>query len=228
MEEILPGALYLVSTPIGNLGDMTFRAVEILKSVSIIAAEDTRVSRILLDKYQINNSIISFHSYNQRKQTPILITKLIRGDSVALVSDAGTPGISDPAFVLVKECVTKGIRIIPVPGASAMLAGLTTSGLTTNRFVFEGFLPQKKGRQTRLAKLALEERTIVLYESPHRLSKTMNALLEFFGDRKCAIARELTKKFEEIFHGYISEFIAHLENHPPRGEYVLIIAGKEK
>ena len=227
MEEIHPGTLYLVSTPIGNLGDMTYRAVEILKSVTIIAAEDTRVSRILLNKYQINNALISFHSYNQRKQTPVLVDKLIRGDSVALISDAGTPGISDPAFVLVKECVNRGIRIIPVPGASALLAGLITSGLATNRFVFEGFLPLKKGRQTRLTQLALEERTIILYESPHRLNKTIKAIFESFGDRKCAIARELTKKFEEIFHGHISEFIEHLEHHTPRGEYVLIIAGKE-
>ena len=155
-----------------------------------------------------------------------MIAKLKTGKSIALISDAGTPGISDPAFVLVKACIEEGIRIIPVPGASAILAGLTTSGLATNRFAFEGFLPIKKGRQTRLALLAHEERTIILYESPHRLVKTVSALYDSLGERRCSIARELTKKFEEIFHGQLSEFIEHLEHHPPRGEYVLIIAGK--
>jgi 16S rRNA (cytidine1402-2'-O)-methyltransferase len=226
LEEILPGTLYLVSTPIGHLGDITYRAVYILNSVSLIAAEDTRVSRILLNNYDIKNSVIAFHSYNQRKQTPALISNLKAGESIALISDAGTPGISDPAFILVKECIAQGIRIIPIPGASAILAALTPSGLATNRFVFEGFLPVKKGRQTRIAKLVNEERTIIIYESPHRLKKTSEALFDALGNRKCSVARELTKKFEEIYHGYLSEFIDHLEHKPPRGEYVLIIEGK--
>lgn len=226
MEEILPGTLYLVSTPIGNLTDITFRAINILKSVTLIAAEDTRVSRVLLNRYDIKKSITPFHSYNQRKQTPVLISKLKSGDSVALISDAGTPGISDPAFVLVKQCIPEGIRIIPVPGASAILAALTPSGLATNRFVFEGFLPVKKGRKTRINQLAEEERTIVLYESPHRIKKTVAALLEALGDRRCSVARELTKKFEEIYYGHFSDFIDHLNHHNPRGEYVLIIEGK--
>ena len=227
MEEIVSGALYLVSTPIGNLSDITYRAVYILSSVSLIAAEDTRVSRKLLDKYEIRNQIVSYHSYNQKKQTPVLISRLKAGDSIALISDAGTPGISDPAYMLVLQCREAGIRIIPIPGASAILAALVSSGLPTNKFVFEGFLPAKKGRQTRLKILEQEGRTIVIYESPHRIIKTLRELMSSWGDRKCTVGRELTKKFEEILSGNISDVLAHFEMRSPRGEFVLIIEGKK-
>jgi len=205
---------------------MTYRAVHILNSVSLIAAEDTRVSRKLLDKYDIRNQMVSYHSYNQKRQTPALISKLKAGDSIALISDAGTPGISDPAYMLVLRCREEGIRIIPIPGASAILAALVSSGLPTNKFVFEGFLPVKKGRRTRLKILEPEERTIVIYESPHRIVKTLRELLSAWGDRKCTVAREITKKFEQIMYGSFSEVQEHFETHSPRGEFVLIIEGK--
>ena len=226
MEDIVPGALYLVSTPIGNLNDITFRALHILKSVSFVAAEDTRVSRILFDKYDIRNKLISFHSHNQKSQAPQIISRLKGGESVALISDAGTPGISDPAYWLVQGCKNENIRIIPIPGASALLPALITSGLPTNKFVFEGFLPLKKGRKTRIRDLAAEDRTIVIYESPYRVIKTLKELAESWGERKCSIARELTKKFEEILTGTFSDLLVHFESHPPRGEFVIVIEGK--
>jgi 16S rRNA (cytidine1402-2'-O)-methyltransferase len=228
LEEIIAGALYLVSTPIGNLGDISHRAIFILKTVDIIAAEDTRTSKILLNKYAIDTNTVAYYSYNQRKQTPYLISLLSSGKSVALISDAGTPGISDPAYNLVRQCKTENIRVIPVPGASALLAALVSSGLPTNKFVFEGFLPLKKGRKTRIAQLADEERTIVIYESPHRFLKTIKELSESWGDRYCAVARELTKKFEEIFNGNFSQILDHFGEKKPRGEFVLVIEGKRK
>ena len=226
MEEIVAGALYLVSTPIGNLADISHRAIHILTNVSLIAAEDTRISRVLLTKYNIKRPILSYHSHNQLKKVDSLLSRLKSGQSIALISDAGTPGISDPAYSLVTRAIEEKVRIIPIPGASALLAALVTSGLPTNRFVFEGFLPQKKGRRTKIAELKAEKRTIVIYESPHRILKTTRELYQSWGDRKCVIARELTKKFEEITRGFLSEIITHLETGPVKGEYVIIIEGK--
>jgi len=183
LEEIEAGALYLVATPIGNLADISYRAVHILQNVDLIAAEDTRKSGILLNHYNIKNKITSYHSYNIKRETPRLVSRLLEGESIALISDAGTPGISDPGYNLVRACAEKDIRIIPIPGASALLAAITASGLRTQKFAFEGFLPQKKGRKTRLEKLADEERTIVIYESPHRILKTVREIYKYWGDR---------------------------------------------
>ncbi|HID38548.1 MAG TPA: 16S rRNA (cytidine(1402)-2'-O)-methyltransferase [Calditrichaeota bacterium] len=228
MEEILPGTLYLVATPIGNLADITYRAVHILNNVDLIAAEDTRQSRILLNHYLIKTPLVSYHSYNLMKQTPQLIRRLKAQQSIALISDAGTPGISDPGYQLVQSAIEEHIRIVPIPGASALLTALVASGLPTNRFVYEGFLPLKKGRKTRLQQLALEERTIVLYESPHRIQKTIGDILDIFGDRPCVLARELTKLYEELLRGTLSGFGELLKTKKLKGEIVLIIAGKGK
>jgi 16S rRNA (cytidine1402-2'-O)-methyltransferase len=224
-ESIIPGTLYLVATPIGNLDDITYRAVKILSGVDLIAAEDTRKSKILLDHYQIHKELISYFAFNEAKRTPELIAKLKQGLSIAVVSDAGTPGISDPAYRLVHAAIDEGINIIPIPGASAFIAALIASGLPTESFVFEGFLPHKKGRKTKLEELSRETRTVVLYESPHRILKTLGELLNFFGERKIVIARELTKKFEEIFRGTISEAKQHFTSKSIKGEFVVIISG---
>jgi 16S rRNA (cytidine1402-2'-O)-methyltransferase len=228
LEEIVPGALYLVSTPIGNLGDISYRAVHILKSMDIIAAEDTRVTSVLLRHYDIQNKMLSYHSYNQKRQTPQIIKYLQENKSVALVSDAGTPGISDPAYMLVQAAIENNIRLIPIPGASALLAALIVSGLPVNRFTFEGFLPIKKGRKTKIENLAVEERTIVFYESPHRILKTVNELKICWGNRQCVMGRELTKMFEEFFRGSLEELQNHLSKKPIKGEIVLIIEGVPK
>jgi len=228
LEAIEPGALYLVATPIGNLGDISYRAVHILKNVDLIAAEDTRKTRILLQHYGIQNQTVSYHSYNLKTQTQRLVDKLQSGLSVALVSDAGTPGISDPGYQLVQACIGQNVRVIPVPGSTAFVAALTASGLPVNRFVFEGFLPAKKGRQTRLQQLAEEERTIVFYESPHRLAKTVAELLGVWGDRSCVMAREITKIYEEFFRGSLSELQEHLAGKAVKGEIVLLVAGCTK
>jgi len=225
LEEIVSGALYIVSTPIGNLADISYRAIHILNNVDLIAAEDTRVTSRLLNFYEIKTKSIPYHSYNQKNQTPKLINKLKNNKTIALVSDAGTPGISDPAYELVRNCVQEKIKIIPIPGASAMLAALVVSGLPTNRFVFEGFLPLKKGRQTRLTELKDEKRTLVFYESPHRVLKTVTQFLEFFGNRQCQMGREITKKFEEFFRGSLEELISYLESKKIKGEIVLIVEG---
>jgi 16S rRNA (cytidine1402-2'-O)-methyltransferase len=227
LEEIIAGALYLVSTPIGNLADISHRAIFVLKTVDIIAAEGPRTSKFLLNKYAINTNTIAYYSYNQQKQTPYLISLLSSDKSIALISDAGTPGISDPAYKLVQQCKIENIRVIPIPGASALLAALVSSGLPTNKFVFEGFLPLKKGRKTRIAMLAEEERTIVIYESPHRFLKTIKELSENWGERHCAIAREITKIFEEIFNGNFSQILDHFGEKKPRGEFVIVIEGKK-
>lgn len=228
MEEIIPGALYLVSTPIGNLSDITYRAVRTLQSVDLIAAEDTRVTSILLRHYDIHKKMISFHSYNQKQQTHKMIDYLKDNYSIAMVSDAGTPGISDPAYTLVQAALENNIRIIPIPGASAFLASLIVSGLPVNRFVFEGFLPLKKGRKSKIENLVTETRTIVFYESPHRILRTAGELLATMGDRKCVMGREITKKFEEFFRGLLSELIYYLQNKPAKGEIVLIVEGTGK
>jgi len=226
LETVEKGTLYLVSTPIGNLADISYRAVHILKNVDLIAAEDTRTSGVLLRHYEIKTHMTSYHSYNLKKETVKLVQKLSEGLSVALISDAGTPCLSDPGFNLVEACVEKKIPVVPIPGASALLAGLTASGLPVHRFVYEGFLPQKKGRKTRLTFLAEEERTIVLYESPHRIEKTVRELLEYWGERNVVMARELTKKFEEFYRGTLSSLLEHLQSGKVKGEIVLIVAGK--
>jgi len=222
------GVLYIVSTPIGNLGDITYRAVEVLSQVDLIAAEDTRTSRILLQRYGIRTPTTSFHAHNQVQKAPALLQRLRDGQSIAVISDAGTPGISDPAHYLVTRAIEAGVSVVPIPGAAAFLAALVVSGLPTNRFVFEGFLPAKKGRKKRLAQLADEERTIVLYESPHRLLKTLRELRENLGDRRVTVARELTKKFEEVFRGSLQTAVAEFESRKVRGEFVLVIEGKKK
>ncbi|HTY58467.1 MAG TPA: 16S rRNA (cytidine(1402)-2'-O)-methyltransferase [Bacteroidota bacterium] len=224
-EEIQHGALYVVSTPIGNLDDITLRAVRILGSVDCIAAEDTRTTKVLLDHLGIRKPLVSYYSYNEQRRAASLIAALRQGSSVAVVTDAGTPGISDPAYVLIREAVEAGIAVIASPGPSALLAALVVSGLPADRFVFEGFLPVKKGRKTRFEALAGETRTIVIYESPHRIEKTLNEVLQFMGDRQVALVRELTKKFEEVRRGPVSRVSREVGGRPPRGEYVLVIAG---
>ncbi len=219
------GILYLVSTPIGNLEDITLRALRILKEVDLIAAEDTRKTKILLNRYEIFTPTTSFYSYNQIKKTPELLDFLSQGKSLALVTDAGTPGISDPAYYLVIRAIQAGVTIVPVPGPAAFIAGLIASGLSTHRFVFEGFLPLKKGRKTRLSQLAQEERTIVLYESPHRIQRTLKDILDHFGDRRIVIARELTKKFEEFIRGSLSDVLERIADKKLKGEIVLMIEG---
>lgn len=224
-EQIEGGALYVVSTPIGHLGDITHRAAHVLAGVDLIAAEDTRTSRHLLDHLGIRTPLVSYHSHNEDRRARDLIRQLREGRSVAVITDAGTPGVSDPLHSVIAEAVAHGIRVIPVPGASALLAALVASGLPMDRFAFEGFLPVKKGRSTRLIQLADEPRTIVLYESPHRVVRTVRDLYERLGDRQCAVARELTKKFEEVIRGPLSVVLHHLERREPRGEYVVLVAG---
>ena len=222
------GSLYLVSTPIGNLEDITLRALRILKEADLIAAEDTRRTGLLLKHFGVQNRMESYHDHNKTRKAPILLNRLKQGDSVAVVSDAGTPGISDPAYYLVRRAVEASIPVVPIPGATAAVAGLTVSGLPTDRFVFEGFLPVKKGRKSRLETLAAETRTIVLYEAPHRLLRTLSDLLEVLGDRTVAVCRELTKKFEETLRGPISEIIRVFSERRPKGEFILIIQGCTK
>lgn len=224
----ITGTLYIVATPIGNLEDISFRAVRILSEVDLIAAEDTRKTKILLDKYGIKKQLISYFSYNERQRSVELVDRLLKGQSIAVVSDAGTPGISDPAFALVRAAVAHSIQIIPIPGAAAFLSALVVSGLPTESFVFEGFLPHKKGRKTKLESLRNESRTIVLYESPHRVLKTLGEIYTYFGDRQVVVARELTKKFEEIKRGPIASVLEELSQRPARGEYVLVIEGCKK
>ncbi len=218
----------MVATPIGNLADISYRAVHVLKNVDLIAAEDTRTSSVLLRHYNISTPMRSYHSYNLKKETPRLIDLLKQGRSIALISDAGTPGISDPGYHLARAAVAENIRIVPIPGSAAFLTALMASGLPTNRFVFEGFLPLKKGRKTRLEQLSHEERTIVLYESPHRIVRTVNDCLHYFGNRQAVMARELTKKFEEFFRGTLTQLQERLQQKPPKGEIVLIIEGISK
>ncbi|WP_258102828.1 16S rRNA (cytidine(1402)-2'-O)-methyltransferase [Marinoscillum sp. MHG1-6] len=222
-------SLYLVPTPIGNLGDITYRAVEVLKSVDKILAEDTRTSGVLLKHYSISTPAESFHAFNEHKRTAQIIERIQNGETFALITDAGTPGISDPGFLIVREAVNAGIGIECLPGATAFVPALVKSGFPSDRFVFEGFLPHKKGRQTKLKMLAEETRSIVLYESPHRLLKTLAQLGEFLGkERRVSISRELTKKFEETVTDTIEAVISHFESGTVKGEFVMIIEGKEK
>jgi 16S rRNA (cytidine1402-2'-O)-methyltransferase len=222
----MPGILYIVSTPIGNLNDITFRAVEVLKQVDLIACEDTRRTKILLEKFGLAKNLISYYNYNERQRAEEIIRELKSGKNVALVSDSGTPGISDPGFVLIKRAIEENITVIPIPGPTAFVCALVGSGLPMDEFVFVGFLPHKKGRKTKLKKLSEEERTIILYESPHRLIKTLNEILEIFGDREIAVAKELTKIHEEFFRGKINEVLKKLTPDKIKGEFVIVISGK--
>ncbi len=219
--------LYIVSTPIGNLEDITLRALRILKEADLIAAEDTRHSQILLNKYEIKTPTISFHSYSGDEKLSKIIDLLKEGKNIALISDAGTPGISDPAYKLIKSAIENDIEINAVPGASALLSALVVSGSHMNEFTYLGFLPLKKGRQTLLKSLTEEKRTLVIYESPHRILKTLSDLLTYLGDRKIAVCRELTKKFEETRRELISESIEHFKQKNPKGEFVLVIYPQE-
>jgi 16S rRNA (cytidine1402-2'-O)-methyltransferase len=220
--------LYIIPTPIGNLRDITFRAVDILKSVDLILAEDTRTSSVLLNHYQIQKPITPYHQHNEHKIVQHLTDQLLEGKTMALLTDAGTPGISDPAFLLVRECVKNDIRVECLPGATAFVPALVNSGLPINSFVFEGFLPLKKGRQTKLKQLATEERTIVIYESPMRLVKTLEDFIEYFGEeRQCCVSRELTKKFEENKRGTLKEVHDYFAEKGVKGEIVLVIKGKD-
>lgn len=220
------GILYIVSTPIGNLEDITHRALRILKEVPLIAAEDTRRTRILLSHYEINTPLISYFEHNRFTRIPRIIDHLSSGHSLAVVTDAGTPGISDPAYKLVRAALKAGCRIEPIPGASAFLTALVSSGLPTDRFLFEGFLPAKKGRKQRLKQIVEEKATIIFYESPNRLLRTLKDILTVMGDRPATIGRELTKLHEEIIRGKISTLISYFTTKAPRGEFVIMV-GKE-
>ncbi len=220
--------LYLVPTPIGNLQDITLRALEILRSVDLILAEDTRTSSVLLKHYSIEKPITPYHQHNEHQVLTHLVNQLMSGKKMALITDAGTPGISDPAFLLVREAVRVGVPIETLPGATAFVPALVNSGIPTNRFCFEGFLPLKKGRQTLLKQLAEETRTMIFYESPHRLEKTLAEFQQVFGaDRRCSVSRELTKLHEETVRGTLEEVCNHYKEKGVKGEIVIILAGKE-
>jgi 16S rRNA (cytidine1402-2'-O)-methyltransferase len=224
-----PGVLYLVSTPIGNLGDITLRALRVLKEVDVVAAEDTRHTGLLLKHYNLRKRLISYHDFNKRRKAPLLIKHLKASQSVAVTSDAGTPGISDPGYYLVRLAIQNDVKVVPVPGASAFLSALVVSGLPTDRFVFEGFLPAKPGkRRKRLKELRDEERTVIFYESPHRFGKMLDDMAEILGDRKLVVARELTKKFEEILRDTPEGIRQAFGERKIRGELVVLVEGKEK
>ena len=223
------GILYVVPTPVGNMEDMTFRAIRILKEADLILAEDTRTSGILLKHYEIKNAMQSHHKFNEHKTVEGIVNRIKAGETVALISDAGTPGSSDPGFLVVRECVKNGIEVQCLPGATAFVPALVSSGLPDERFCFEGFLPQKKGRMTRLNALAEEPRTMIFYESPYRLLKTLTQFQEIFGtDRQVSVCREISKVHEESVRGTLQEVVAHFTATEPRGEIVIILAGKEK
>lgn len=219
--------LFLVPTPIGNLDDMTFRAVQTLKDVDTILAEDTRVSGKLLKHFEIKTPMKSYHQHNEHQKTDSIIKAIKNGQTHALISDAGTPAISDPGFLLVRECIQAGVPVECLPGATAFVPALVNSGLPNDKFVFEGFLPVKKGRKTKLEELAQEKRTFILYESPYKLIKTLRNLGEHLGEnRQISISRELTKLYEETLRGSIKEMISHFETHKPKGEFVLVVSGQ--
>ncbi|HEY3401930.1 MAG TPA: 16S rRNA (cytidine(1402)-2'-O)-methyltransferase [Ohtaekwangia sp.] len=227
MPEVSITSLYIVPTPIGNLADITLRALEILKTVNVILAEDTRTSGFLLKHYSISKPLQSFHNFNEHKILAALVERMNRGETMALVSDAGTPGISDPGFLIVRAALEAGLKVECLPGPTAFVPALVKSGLPSDRFVFEGFLPHKKGRQTMLKKLAEEERTMIFYESPYRLVKTLEQFKEYMGaDRKVSVSRELTKVFEETFTGSMEEVIQHFQSKEVKGEIVIVLAGK--
>ena len=218
--------LYRVPTPLGNLKDITFRAIEVLNAVDVILCEDTRTSSKLLQHYQIQKPLSPYHQHNEHKILQHLIEQLQAGKTMAVITDAGTPGISDPAFLLVRECLKNNIKVECLPGATAFVPALVNSGLPINRFAFEGFLPLKKGRHTLLTQLATEERTMVFYESPVRLVKTLNDFINYFGaERKCSVSRELTKMFEENYHGTLSEVCTYYSSKNVKGEIVIVVQG---
>ena len=221
------GKLYIIPTPVGNLEDMTFRAVRLLKGAALILVEDTRTTGILLKHFDIQNKMQSYHKFNEHKAVSHIVDRLNAGEDIALVSDAGTPGISDPGFLVVRECVKAGIDVECLPGATAFVPALVSSGIPCDRFCFEGFLPQKKGRMTRLKILAEETRTIVFYESPHRVLKTLTQLAEYMGeDRYAATCREISKVYEQTCRGTLAELISHFSVNEPRGEFVIVLSGK--
>ena len=224
----MTGTLYIVSTPIGNLKDVTYRSLELLSDVDLIAAEDTRRTGVLLKHYEIKTPLTSFNSYNQAKKSDRLIARLKEGHNLALVSDAGTPGVSDPLYHLVRAALAEYVSVVSLPGPSAVLAALTISGLPVNRFVFEGFLPRKKGRKKLIEDLVQEKRTIVLFESPHRIAKTLNELYQAMGDRKAVLARELTKIHEEVIRGTLEDLAVVAEEQKLKGEITLVISGTRK
>lgn len=223
------GKLFVVPTPVGNLEDITLRAIKVLNESDLILAEDTRTTRVLLNHYDIHNQLLSHHKFNEHASVAAVVERLKGGQTIALVSDAGTPAISDPGFLLVREAVAAGEEVETLPGATAFVPALVSSGLPNDRFCFEGFLPQKKGRQTRIEQIKDETRTIIFYESPHRLVKTLTQLAEALGEeRKASVAREISKIHEEHVRGSLSELINHFTQTPPRGEIVIIVAGKTK
>ena len=222
------GTLYVVPTPVGNLEDITYRALRILKEADLILAEDTRTSGNLLRHFEIKNAMQSYHKFNEHQTVSRVVERLLAGETVAVVSDAGTPGISDPGFLVVREAIKAGIEVYTLPGATAFVPALVSSGLPCDKFCFEGFLPQKKGRQSRLEALRTEQRTIVFYESPHRLLKALGQMAECFGgDRQVSVCREISKLHEESVRGTLDEAIAHFQAHEPKGEFVIVLAGCE-
>ena len=219
--------LYLVPTPIGNLDDMTFRAVQVLKDADLILAEDTRTSGKLLKHFDVKTNMHSHHMHNEHKTVDAIVERIRNGETIALISDAGTPAISDPGFLLTRACVEAGLEVDCLPGATAFVPALVNSGLPNDKFVFEGFLPVKKGRQTRFNLLAEETRTMIFYESPHKLIKTLGHFKEYFGaERLCSVSREITKLHEETVRGTVEEVLKHFESKPPKGEIVIIVEGK--
>jgi 16S rRNA (cytidine1402-2'-O)-methyltransferase len=223
------GKLFVVATPIGNLGDITYRAIEVLSTVDAILAEDTRQTKKLLDHYNIEKKLIPFHQHNEHKTLAQILDRLKSGDTLALCSDAGTPGISDPGFLLIREAIEQNITVETLPGATAAIVALVNSGLPCDTFVYEGFLPHKKGKQTKITGLLEESRTTIFYESPHRIVKTLTMICEILGnDRKVVVARELTKKFEEYVRGSAKEVLEHFTQNEPKGEFVLLIGGNDK
>ena len=223
------GILYIVPTPVGNMEDMTFRAIRILKEVDLVLAEDTRTSGILLKRYEIKNALMSHHKFNEHGTSAGIVSRLLAGENIALISDAGTPGISDPGFFLVREAVRAGVEVQCLPGATAFVPALVSSGLPCDRFAFEGFLPQKKGRQTKLLSLKEEERTMIFYESPFRLVKTLQQFAEVYGgDRQVSVCRDISKVHEESVRGSLDEVIAHFKEKEPKGEIVIVLAGNNE
>jgi 16S rRNA (cytidine1402-2'-O)-methyltransferase len=219
--------LYVVATPIGNLGDITLRALEVLKSVDLVAAEDTRHSGILMKHFGIKKPFISYHEHNEAKRTAELVERLAAGENVALITDAGTPGLSDPGLRLVRECIQRSLSFTIIPGPSSILTALVGSGASTEKFSFRGFLPVKSGQRERELRAAVEgNETVIFFESPYRLTKTLTACIDIMPDRQLCVARELTKKFEEFRRGSAGELLAHYENHPPKGEIVLVISAR--
>ena len=220
------GTLYLVPTPVGNLEDITARALRVLRECDMILAEDTRTSGNLLRHFDIHKPMLSYHKFNEHQTVTRVVERLMGGETIAVVSDAGTPGISDPGFLVAREAVRAGVEVITLPGATAFVPALVSSGLPCDRFCFEGFLPQKKGRQTRIEALKTESRTMIFYESPHRVVKALQQFIEFFGsERQCSACREISKMHEESVRGTLSEVLAHFGENEPRGEFVIVVAG---